>query len=135
MRRSLRHAVLLLTLLAAQGCGASGGGASTGQSRPRARADLITLEEMQRAQFSNAHELVTALRPRWLHGRGDDTILGEPAEVQVVMDGVKLGGVGALRNVTVAGIGYLQFFDPMTAASRWGPGFQNGAIYISSRTR
>jgi len=104
-------------------------------SRPRTPSDMILPEEIQRAQYSTAYDLVNALRPQWLRPRGPDTMNGRPAEVQAVLDGMKLGGVSALRNLPTSGIAFVQFFDGPAASTRWGLGFGNGAIYISTRSR
>ena len=130
MRYVVRGAVIVLIALSLTGC-ASCGGAARRPSDPR--SDVITLEEIQRGQWSNVYDLVRALRPRWLRTRGPDTILGTPGEVQAHIDGARLGGVNALRSVPVAGISYIQFFDPTTSAARWGLGHGHGTVYISTR--
>jgi hypothetical protein len=125
------RAMLIATVLLLPNACASTGNRPAGE--PPSRGDLLTLGEMQNRQWSNVYDMVSSLRPRWLQVRGPDTLLGEPGEVQVVVDGVKHGGVGTLRTYPVTGIVLLQFYDGITASSRWGLGFGHGAIHISTR--
>jgi hypothetical protein len=55
--------------------------------------------------------------------------------VQVVLDNVRLGTTDALRTLPVGGIAYFQWLDGISASQRWGTGFGNGAIFISTRPR
>jgi hypothetical protein len=118
-------------LLVASGC-ASGTNASTSRE-PRGRRDLITEAEIQRAAASNAYDLVSGLRPHWLTTRGPDSILGPSSEIQVVLDGVKIGPVRDLRSLSPVGMVLLQFVDGPTASGRWGLGFGMGAIVITTQ--
>ena len=129
--RRLLHAALLVLLVGASACAAG----SARNTEPTSRRDLITRADIEGTQWQNAFDVVRALRPQWLQVRGRDTITGDPVGVQVVLDGVRLGGVDALRNFSVGGIGYLQYFDAISASQRWGTGFGQGAIFISSTAR
>jgi hypothetical protein len=51
----------------------------------------------------------------------------------VILDDMKFGGVSKLRSLSASGLASLQYFDPVTATSRWGWDFGSGAIYISTR--
>lgn len=100
----------------------------------RTRSDMITTDDLQRGHWSNAFDLIEALRPRWLNNRGSDTIIGTPTEVQVYLNDSRLGGPQTLRGVSVTGITSVQFIDGVSAAGRWGADHGNGAILISTRT-
>jgi hypothetical protein len=128
-----RRSLLLGLLLPLAAC--SSGGRSGTPRAARRRADLITLDEIQGRHWANVYELVSALRANWLHERGSDTLVGEPVQVQVHLDDLRLGGVDALRSTPVMGVAYIQYFDPITASARWGLGYGKGAIYISTRAR
>ena len=130
MTNAIRGALIPWLLLACLGC-ASGG------SRARSfgsRADLIGPEELAKAEWANVYDLVSSLRPRWLQSRGPDSF-SNPSVVQVIVDDMKVGGVSALRQLPTSGITSLQFFDGITATSRWGLDFGSGAIYVSTRRR
>ena len=134
MSRAVPRVLLIGALLAA--VAACGGQASPDTAaRPRTRSDLITYDELTRVQYANAYDLVNSLRPHWLRTRGATTIEGPQPVIQVVLDDVRLGGVASLRNVPTSGITFVQWFDGLSATSRWGPDFQLGAIYISTRSR
>jgi hypothetical protein len=130
MPDAIRRVLVPWLLLACIGCASA---SRTG--RPSgSRSDLIGPEELSKAQWANVYDLVSSLRPRWLQSRGPDSF-NKPSVVQVVVDDVKLGGVTALRQLPTSGITSLQFFDGLTATSRWGLDFGSGAIYISTRRR
>lgn len=133
MRRATRGllALLLLTFAACGGAAASAGAGT--EDRPRSRADLITLDEMrQRASYSNLYDLVQDLRARWLRSQGPDTFLGAQGQVQVHMDGVRLGGVDVLRRLSPSGVTLIQWMNPIDAAARYGLDHSHGAIIIST---
>jgi hypothetical protein len=116
-------------------CASSRGVSAQQRSTPRkSAADLITREEIDRGHWQSAYELIEALRPRWLHAHGPDSILGETSDVQVHIDENRLGGVNALRGIATTGITSIRFIDPVTAAARWGGDHANGAIVISTKS-
>ena len=124
-------AACLMLALAACASGAKG----RASDAPSRRSDLLTQSEIHRVQWRDAYEMVSNLRPLWLRQRGTDSINGQPSELQVLLDGVRLGGVSALRNMPLVGIASMQYYDPITAGSRFGLGFGNGAIYITQGPR
>ncbi|GAC1683211.1 MAG: hypothetical protein NVS9B3_01050 [Gemmatimonadaceae bacterium] len=127
------RAIRLAVLMSVGACAGSGGGAGTPPGR--AAQDVIAPDEMARSQWSNAFDMVKNLRPRWLVPRGRDTIVGQPGEVQVHLDDVRVGGPEALRNISVLDIDHIQFYDPITAAGRWGLGYGQGMIQVVTRRR
>ena len=133
VRRSVLGSVLLGAVVLTTACGSSSG--RTGARAASPQRDLITDMEIQRTNYSNLYDVVHALRGRWLQTRGPDTFMGQPGEVQVHLDDVRLGGVQTLRNISPVGVAYIQWFDPVTATQRWGLGYGQGAIYVSTRPR
>jgi hypothetical protein len=93
--------------------------------------DLITIDEIGQKHWANAYELVSTLRPNWLTDRGPDTF-GTPSQLMVRIDGVRAGGVDLLRSTPVMGVAYLQYYNPIDAAARWGLGYNHGAILIAT---
>jgi hypothetical protein len=131
--RWLLHATLLTALLFAPGgCATS---SSAGAGSTLGSRDFIEREEITKGQWPNSFELVRSLRPQWLRVRGRDTIQGDPGGVQVVLDNVRVGGPDALRTIPVGGVAYFQWLDGISASQRWGTGFGNGAIFVSTRPR
>ena len=121
----------------ATGCAsrAAADGSPNASAAPATRRDILERTEIDRGQWANAYEAIRGLRPQWLRVRGRDTITGDPGTVQVLLDDVRLGGPESLRTLPISGIAYIQFLDGITASQRWGTGYGNGAIFISTRPR
>lgn len=134
--------IALGTSLTLAGCAAKGTprDASTSDRDP----DRITATEIAATPVSNAHDLVNRLRPRWLQagaGRtasisdGRQGTITQP-QVVVYLDDTYLGGIGALRSLTINGFKSVRFYDAARAATvlRNPPqGAIGGAIVISTR--
>lgn len=132
LTRPLASLLLLLTVLGA-GCG---GSRKAGEEpRPRTNTSMLTSDEIRGGQWASAYELIESLRPRWLSSRGPDLLDGTVVEVQVYLDGSRMGGPSNLRAINVSDITYIQFYDGVTAAGRWGPDHHNGVIWISTKPR
>lgn len=123
-------------LLVALGCtlAACGGPVTPPGARPAPResATLLTEEQIQRAQYQNAYELVLALRSNWLRPRGTDS-LTRPGQVLVYRDQIRIGGVESLRSMATMDIVSIQFIDGISAAARWGLDHGNGVIAVTTR--
>jgi hypothetical protein len=128
MRSTARRLLLAGLVLSQWGC--SSRRADVGARRG---GDTITRDEIQAGQFSNVFDLVQARRFRWLQSRGTDSINQAPGEVQVLLDGTRLGGVQTLRSLAPSDVTSIQFVDPVAAAARWGLGYAHGAILVSMR--
>lgn len=128
MRRSaLPYAVVMLAVSLTAGCRASAPGA--GQERPDQL--MITREQIAEPRFSSAYDVVRALRSNWLNARGIASLRFK-VEVQVYLDGVHLGGVQTLQNISTPSIQYMQYFNGTDATTRWGIGHGRGVIYIGT---
>ena len=128
MRSTARRLLLAGLVLSQWGCSARRADAGA-----RRGGDTITRDEIQAGQFSNVFDLVQARRFRWLQARGTDSINQTPGEVQVLLDGTRLGGVQTLRSLAPSDVTSIQFVDPVAAAARWGLGYAHGAILVSMR--
>ena len=130
----MRHVrrILLLGALAAVALSCASSGRT--KQRPSARQpDFITLDEINRGHWRNAYDMIVALRGHWLNERAQETILGEPTEIQVHLDDMRLGGVASLRTIAVHDIMSARFHRPIEASARWGLGYGKGAIELSTR--
>jgi hypothetical protein len=136
MQYTRRRVIAAIGLALAAGASAAcaSGGSSGGQSRPR-QSDLIARDEITRAQWTTAYDMVLALRPRWLSTRGPNTIMGEQGEVQVRVDDSPAGGIAALRTIMPTDIASIRFVDPVAAAGRWGSSHMHGAILVTTINR
>lgn len=95
---------------------ASGGSSSMG---------TVTRAELADMQNIDALQALRSLRPNWLNYRG-----GAP---QVLLDGLRRGGVDTLRQILVQDIAEIDFLPPREATNRFGTGFPYGAIAVRSR--
>lgn len=128
----------------AMACASGGSGSAATPSRDR---NLIAMDEIKRASAANAYDLVRSARPNWLNVRGENSFRETPrgsasgSNVQVVpgidmlvvyLDNARLGGVETLRQVPVASLTSLQYFDAKAATHKWGSGHTHGAILVST---
>lgn len=121
-----RTLALGLILIIASGC------ASSETQRQRGDRTVITAEQLQEQNFQTAYEAVNALRSNWLRRRGIDSFRA-PGQVMVYHDDMRLGGVGALRQIRVDSIAFIRYYDGEAASARWGLDHGHGVIYVSSR--
>lgn len=128
MRRSaLPLAVVVLAVSLAAGCRASVPGA--GQERPDQL--MLTREQIAEPRFTSAYDVVRALRSNWLNARGIASLRFK-VEVQVYLDGVHLGGVQTLQNISTPSIQYIRYINGTDATTRWGIGHGRGVIFIGT---
>ena len=138
--------ILAIIPVLALACATGGTRSSATAARDR---DVITMEDIKRAGASTAYDLVRSLRPNWLNVRGEHSFRETPrvtgtgtgSNVQVVpgidvliiyLDNARFGGVETLRQIPVASLTSLQYFDAKTATYKWGPGHTHGAILVST---
>jgi hypothetical protein len=126
--RTIRLFVLGAALAACAGRRASDGG-----SERRSASGPITRAEMESARYGSLYDVVLALRGHWLQGRGPSTIMGRPAEIQVIADEIRMGGVEALRAMRSDNVVSIAFVDPVAAAQRWGGSHAQGTIVVTMR--
>jgi len=93
---------------------------------------VLTRDEINRGQYRDLYDAVSALRRNWLQTRGADSF-NNPSVVRVYLDNVMLGGTESLRNIVPASIVYLKFYDGIAATTRWGTDHGAGVIFVSSR--
>ena len=101
--------------------------------RPSSRqADVITMDELSGTRYSTALEVVQALRPQWLRGRGRTSVnLSE--SVKVYLDDSPLGEPEQLSSVSTQSIASIRYLDGNSATQRWGMDHGQGAIMVSTR--
>jgi hypothetical protein len=96
--------------------------------------DVISMQEIEASTDAHdAYELVKRLRPLWLTMRGVGSINLPVAELAVYVNGVRLGGPDALRDIPRTDIAEMRFLRGTDATQRFGTGHENGAILVTSR--
>jgi len=102
------------------------------------RSNVLTTEEIQRANVATAYEAVQTLRPRWLQGprelsrmpaRGDESHLSPG--ISVYINEVSVGGVDYLKDIAAATVLELRWLSAFEAASRFGPTEGQAAIVVT----
>jgi len=122
MKRLRLLAPVLVMFVAACAAGGQGAGVS------RSSRDVITAEELQTIDVGDAYAAVQRLRSAWLRPRSAG---GSP--IAVFVDGVRAGDLEMLRQIAVITVRELRFIDPSDATTRWGTGYTNGAIMVSTQ--
>lgn len=113
VRRVRYAAAVALPLLVA--CAS---GSSQRDEQPRPRTDVLTREDLQRAEVRNAYEAVQRLRPRWLLVRSGMRSFSLETEVVVFQDQMFLGNQDALERIGIDGIYEIRYLDGATAKAR-----------------
>ena len=131
MRRSAIPRLLVPSLalaLGLTGCASAGGGGGE-EGAPRGTANRIIFEELEPIQQLDAYDAVRRLRPMWLRSRGGSS-------PQVLIDGNRQpGGMEALRSIRSSEIQEMRFMSASDATTRFGTGFDGGAILVTTRRR
>ncbi len=130
MRRQLVVGLLLLSvvpLLAACGAGAAAGGSGR-------NPNVIGNWELQELPDYNAMEAIRRLRPIWLRSqvRPDIAAGGGSGFPMVHLDGVPLQDVYELESIRAGDIREMRFVSGPDASTRWGTGYSNGVILITT---
>jgi hypothetical protein len=128
-----------------------------GDARPQwagARGDAIGPDEIARSGARDAYDLVAGLRPTWLRLRGDGTFHDAPngtvsgssggvvASVlpgdggpKVYLNTGLLGGVESLHEIPLASLTEVRLLTPAEASYRFGHGYPDGVILLSTEAR
>jgi len=124
--RAWRRGVVLSLVLAAglSGCGT---GTSARGTPPRGSSDRIVEAELEPLYQLTAFEAVQRLRPRWLQTR-------TRADPMVHVDGnIRSEGASALRNLRADDVQEMQYMSPADATTRFGTGYVNGLILVTTK--
>lgn len=128
----------------------------------KASQDLIIQEQLQSRTFPNAYAAIEALHSNWLRARnlnptsgsiinpaaGTTSSATSPAAaaaaaaaqnlprqatgIQVYLDGVRAGGLDALKTIPVATIYSIRRISGIDAQGRFGIGHSDGVIYVAT---
>ena len=106
------------------------------QKEKKVRHDsrLITAEEIaEKTAPQNALDLIRALRPAWLNGRGPTTIMMQENGVSVYVDGARRGSAEELRLIPRDQIEEMRFLSASEAQGRYGMDNVGGVIEVKTR--
>jgi hypothetical protein len=116
---------------------------------PPSRA-LIATEDIRSSGAETAFDLIRGMRPEWLVTRGTNswrettrgtgsgmsgdvviTHQGDPT-ILVYLNGLRLGGVDKLSEVTTQSLSAVEYFDPHRAVLRFGSSAAHGVILLTT---
>ncbi len=127
-----RMLFLLLFLTFSTGCASTGTRDSSGR---RLNPDVITrmeLEEIQQANQS-VYEAIGRLRVTWLRPRTPASIQFNSDRLPKAMIDNQQFELDFLRQLPIEEVHELKFVDAREATFRWGTGFANGVIEVTTR--
>jgi hypothetical protein len=128
MRHWLAVPAALLLLSA---CASSGAKASS----PTQDRNIITADEIARSSEHNALTLIRTVRPGMLHQRGNTSLSNLDPGIVVFMNGQRYGDVASLEGIETTTIEEIRFLTEGQAQSRFGPGYPQGVILVTTRTQ
>jgi hypothetical protein len=128
MKRLNAVGAMLLLLALPAGCATQ----PVGERAEGTGRAVLSFEEMQAAGYSELHSVIQALRPEWLRSQGATSFRGQE-EIQVYLDGNRLGGLAALRDIPSRSVASARFLTGLEATQRWGLSHGMGAIVVSTR--
>jgi hypothetical protein len=109
--------------------------AGTKSSTPRRDRNVITRDEIAKSPEHSALNLIRTLRPGMLNERGKTSIANMDPGIVVFLDGQRYGDVSSLDAMEVTTIEEVRYLTAAQAQSRFGTGYPQGVILVTSRTR
>ena len=112
------------------GCASgSGGSGSSGSSGSSSGPNRLTAADLVNQQELDLYDAIRQLRGRWLTSRGRGT-------PRVVVDGSpRQSGIDELRSLRVSDVQEIEFLSASNATTRFGTGYDAGAILVTTRRR
>ncbi|GMR13167.1 MAG: hypothetical protein BMS9Abin29_1369 [Gemmatimonadota bacterium] len=97
---------------------------------------VIAAAELQSVLDLNALQVVERLRPTWLRNRGRVSIENQQFQgARLYVDGNRRGYVADMAEILASDIEEMRFLDSREATTRFGTGFTDGVIVITTRRR
>jgi hypothetical protein len=125
MKASIRSAISLLAAALLFGCVSTKGGSGSGSGTS------LTEAQLSAANVANLYDAIVKLRPNWLTSRGPTSVKdATPTSVDVFMGNNFLGKADYLRQVRPGDVSEVKYWDPGSAAARFGMGHPRGVIEV-----
>ena len=104
------------------------------ESRRGQDRTTLTAENLRPHANRMLYEVIRLERPQWLSTRGPNSLgNAQPGDAIIVYrDGVKVGGLEHLRDITADLVASVRFLTGPEAQSRFGMDHQSGAILITT---
>ena len=105
----------------------------TGSGNPN--TSIITRHEIEQSRATNAYDVISRLRGRYLNSHGKNSIHLDPQTYPVVfLNDQEYGTLSVLRNISSDGIEQIRYFTGPEAVTRFGAQYGAGVIQLISRT-
>lgn len=126
MPKSLR-----LVAAVAAACVLSGACAPHNTRGVSAQHNIITADELAKANTGNLYDALAALRPQFLRSHGGTRMMLEQVGVQVYVGNERMEGVEYLRRIPVQQVKDVIFLEPQAANARFPGNNASGAIVVT----
>jgi hypothetical protein len=126
---------LTFVTLAVAALTACAGGSPEGPDRPSSSPNQLHRQELAEWDDFPAWDTVRRLRPNWLRTRGESSGgLGNDG-VKVHIDGTPMGEAeNVLQRLPTRSVLEMRYMSSADATTRYGAGYQNGVILVTTRT-
>jgi len=123
----------VITIVCIAGMLACSSARDTGAKKIRRSQNVIYEEEIKKNTTTfNVFDLIQKLRPHWLRGRGQKSVLIQEASIPVVyVNRIRYGLIDSLHNISIADVTEIHYLNAGDAAFRFGPNHSGGAILIT----
>lgn len=109
-------------------------GTPASQVRSTSTRNVITEEEIARGGQGSAFEIIRRLRPEFFSSRGVTSLeAGSQALPDVVLDGVPVGGIDALRQVPAGTIRLVRLYRASEVPARYSSRYASGLIEVTTK--
>jgi hypothetical protein len=125
---SLRVVCVVLLALSLSACAST----PAPERSERSGRAMLTNTEIHSTNYADAYSVVQSLRPEWLRAPAANSFRSSD-QIQVYLDGNRMGGTDQLRQIMTRSIMSMQFLTGLEASQRWGLNHGGGAIVISTR--
>ena len=100
-----------------------------------ANTSIITRQEIEQSRATNAYDVISRLRGRYLNSRGKNSIHLDPQTYPVVfLNDQEYGTLSVLRNISSDGIEQIRYYTGPEAVTRFGAQYGAGVIQLVSRS-
>ena len=126
---------IVVSLLLLSSCSTARQSKAEPSSGKRSRSSrVITAEELADVFQFNALQAVELLRPTWLRNRGPVTMESSVSQgVRLYVDGNPRGLASDMEGILASDILEMRFLDSREATTRYGTGYPDGVIVITTR--
>jgi hypothetical protein len=127
MNTTIRRSITIALSAFLIGCVSTG----TQSGSSRGSGTTLTREQLSTTNADNLYDAINKLRPNWLTSRGPTSVTdATPTSVDVFMGNNYLGKADYLHQVRPGDVTEVAYFDPGSAAARFGMGHPRGVIEL-----